>query len=225
MLRTELRATTADGCNGLVARVERIDRVEVANALPVDGRGFFAILTVTVDGSGLDAMAFEEVDDVHAIDLQPLPAVEGIYQVLVRIDVGMTCLLTTLTAQDAIPHRITGDGATVDVVISTRDWTHLKEVATAIEDRHGPIELVGTTQTDAIGFALGSDKLAHNVLGTLSDDQLKALEAAYRMGYFRVPQEVTSRDVAKELEISRSTLSERLRRAENNLCELLFGEL
>jgi len=59
--------------------------------------------------------------------------------------------------------------------------------------------------------------------GKLSDDQLEVLETAYQMGYFKVPQEVTAEEIASELDISRSTLSERLRRVEHNICELLFG--
>lgn len=106
---------------------------------------------------------------------------------------------------------------------SVRDWNHLKEVAGAIEDEHGSLELVGTTQTESIGYPLGGNKIRQSISGKLSDEQLEVLETAYQMGYFKVPQEVTAEEIAGELDISRSTLSERLRRVEHNFCALLFG--
>ena len=125
--------------------------------------------------------------------------------------------------KEAIPHRIVSQNAHLNVVATVRDWTHLKEVAGTIESEHGSLELVGTTQTETIGFPLGGNKIKRNMSGKLSDKQLEVLETAYQMGYFRVPQEVTAEEIANELDISRSTLSERLRRVEHNFCELLFG--
>jgi len=132
-------------------------------------------------------------------------------------------VLSLLTENKAIPHTIVGTDSHLDVVASVRDWTHLKEVAATIEDNHGSLELVGTTQTESIGFPLGSNKVKQSISGKLSDNQLEVLETAYRLGYFKVPQEVTAEEIAEELDISRSTLSERLRRVEHSFCALLFG--
>lgn len=53
----------------------------------------------------------------------------------------------------------------------------------------------------------------------LTDDQHDVLKLAYERGYFRVPRDATAQDLAKELNITHQSVSERLRRAEENLVE------
>jgi len=53
----------------------------------------------------------------------------------------------------------------------------------------------------------------------LSDRQLEALRTAYERGYFEVPRQTSLDTIAAELEISASSLSERLRRAQTHLFE------
>lgn len=47
---------------------------------------------------------------------------------------------------------------------------------------------------------------------TLTDAQREALVAAYQLGYFKIPRETTLRELADELGISDTALSQRLRR-------------
>jgi predicted DNA binding protein len=56
----------------------------------------------------------------------------------------------------------------------------------------------------------------------LSDKQREALLAAYREGYFDVPQRASLDDVAATLDISRSAFAERLRRAQSHLIEHFY---
>ncbi|MUV90398.1 DNA-binding protein [Halapricum sp. CBA1109] len=53
----------------------------------------------------------------------------------------------------------------------------------------------------------------------LTDRQQEALRIAYEMGYFDIPREASLDDIAAELDISPSSLSERLRRAQTHLIE------
>ncbi|MUV89743.1 hypothetical protein GJ629_07410 [Halapricum sp. CBA1109] len=59
--------------------------------------------------------------------------------------------------------------------------------------------------------------------GRLTDAQFDALVTAYEMGYFEEGRQVTQADVAAELGICRSSLSERLRRAQQELVEHRLG--
>ena len=43
------------------------------------------------------------------------------------------------------------------------------------------------------------------------------MTAAYEMGYYEVPREVSTADVAAELGVDASTVTEHLQRAEHNL--------
>ncbi|QPV61534.1 helix-turn-helix domain-containing protein [Halosimplex litoreum] len=53
----------------------------------------------------------------------------------------------------------------------------------------------------------------------LTDAQREAVRTAHRLGYFEIPRTATLDDVAAELDISASSLSERLRRAQTHLVE------
>lgn len=57
----------------------------------------------------------------------------------------------------------------------------------------------------------------------LTDSQFEALVTAYEMGYFDESKRVTHSEIADELGISRSSLSERLRRAEHELVQERLG--
>ncbi|ATW89018.1 putative DNA binding protein [Halohasta litchfieldiae] len=53
----------------------------------------------------------------------------------------------------------------------------------------------------------------------LTDRQTEALRTAYELGYFDIPRGASLEDVATELDISASSVSERLRRAQTQLIE------
>lgn len=56
--------------------------------------------------------------------------------------------------------------------------------------------------------------------GGLTDAQLAAVRTAYELGYFEIPRRASLEDVADELDISASSCSERLRRAQTHLVEI-----
>jgi predicted DNA binding protein len=53
----------------------------------------------------------------------------------------------------------------------------------------------------------------------LTDPQHEALRTAYELGHFEIPRRASLEDVAAELDISASSVSERLRRAQSKLIE------
>lgn len=53
----------------------------------------------------------------------------------------------------------------------------------------------------------------------LTDRQREALRIAYELGYFEIPREATLEDVAVALDVTASSVSERLRRAQTQLVE------
>lgn len=54
-------------------------------------------------------------------------------------------------------------------------------------------------------------------LDSLTDRQREMVETAYEMGYYEVPREVSTEELAEELGVDGSTVSEGLQRAERNL--------
>jgi predicted DNA binding protein len=223
MLRIEFQIRLAGISSRIVDIDDQVGSVEIDNALPVAGDSVFLFLTAQFDSDISKTELAEKLSDIQIIDMSKAEVNQHTYYLGVVAPLSDASVLSILTENQAIPHRIVGRNAHLDVVASVRDWNHLKEVAGTIEDEHGSLELVGTTQTETLGFPLGGNKIKQSMSGKLSDKQLEVLETAYKMGYFKVPQEVTAEEIASELDISRSTLSERLRRVEHNFCELLFG--
>ncbi len=54
-------------------------------------------------------------------------------------------------------------------------------------------------------------------LDRLTDRQREVIQTAYDMGYYEVPREVSTDDVAAEFDLDSSTVAEHLQRAERNL--------
>ncbi|GKZ16112.1 helix-turn-helix domain-containing protein [Haladaptatus sp. T7] len=223
MLRIQFRVHLAGISAQLFAVEDQVESIEIDNALPVTGDAVFLFLTVQFDSEVSEERLSNQLPNLQIVDIAQAEVNEHTYYLGVMADLADASVLSLLTENQAIPHRIIGKNYHLDVMASVRDWNHLKEVASTIEDEHGSLELIGTTQTENIGFPLGGNKIKQSMSGKLSDEQLEVLEKAYQMGYFKVPQEVTAEEIASELDISRSTLSERLRRVEHNFCALLFG--
>jgi len=97
-----------------------------------------------------------------------------------------------------------------------------RTLADMIQERFGTFELLSVNQVETTGEALGSGQLGRVLRNELTAEQLTVLRTAHRMGYFDVPREASADDIAAELEIAQSTLSERLRLAEKQLFDLVF---
>lgn len=72
------------------------------------------------------------------------------------------------------------------------------------------------------GFEFDLERLSepgYEALDLLTDRQREALVAAREMGYFDIPRRASTADVAAELGITASSLSERLRRAQGHLVD------
>lgn len=223
MLRIEFQLGLAGIPSQLFETGEAVKSIEIDNALPVAGSAAFLFLTVQSTSALSEDALSSELSNIEILDMTQAEVSSHTYYLGVVADLSEVSVLSLLTENKAVPHRIIAQNSQFEVVASVRDWNHLKEVASAVEDEYGSLELIGTTQTDRIGFPLGSNKIKQSMSGKLSDEQLQVLETVYQMGYFKVPQEVTAEEIASELDISRSTLSERLRRVQHNFCKLLFG--
>jgi len=72
---------------------------------------------------------------------------------------------------------------------------------------------------------LGAYEARDQPLDELTERQREVIEIAFEMGYYEVPREVSADDIASELDIDPSTVTEHLQRAERNLLgNLLSGE-
>ncbi|HZD44050.1 MAG TPA: helix-turn-helix domain-containing protein, partial [Methanomicrobiales archaeon] len=132
-------------------------------------------------------------------------------------------ILGIVLRQEAIPNRIVLTGDTLDVIVSARDWELFREIADEVQEKLDAFELKKVTEIENPGEPLDSGRLSELLVNKLTADQLAVLGTAYELGYFDVPRQKSAVEVAEALDISQSTFSERLRRAERNLFELIYG--
>lgn len=213
-----------------LARFIRIEAtfatIELDNAIYAgDGQWFEYLTLEPVDGDVSPEGELREVPGIEVLDIRTLGNAPPIYYSLLFVDEVETFLLFLTASNQAIPHRIVVDDSQLRAVVTLQDWNHLKEFADLLEETYDGFELLGTEQVETAGFPLGGEQLKHTVRGKLTTSQLMALEVAHQMGYFRVPQESTGREVADKLGISQSVASERLRHAQQRLFDILFGQV
>lgn len=132
-------------------------------------------------------------------------------------------ILGVILRQKAIPNRLKLHGEHFDAVVTVKVWEDFRRLADQIQEQFGRFELLSVNQVETTGEPLGSGKLGRVFRNELSHQQLAVLRAAHSMGYFDAPRKASADEIAEELDIAQSTLSERLRLAEKHVFDLVFS--
>lgn len=199
--------------------------IELDNVL--SGRAserWLAFLTVRTPSKTDLTAILATVETVEPVFVQQTSAISNTFYVLTFTSGLKPQLTITLLEHNAIPHRITVKDQRMSVIATVTSWQALKTLAEKIERQHQSFELIGVTETTEMTFPLGGSMLKYNLQGKLTSDQLLLIETAYQCGHFEVPQQATAEEVAQELNISQSTLSEQLRKAQNAVWDVIFGD-
>lgn len=197
-------------------------RVELDNAIYAGDGEWFEFVTLLA-GSDVSAAAIASHPVVSRIDSEVVDPASNARTFLVLAEETDRFVVTTLTGNGAVPLRVFLEDGSVTVTARFRDWNHFRALADEIEDRYATFELLETSRVEGIGYPLGSERLRFVIDGKLAEEHLLLLEVAYRMGFFEIPQEANGGQIAEELSVSQSAVSEKLRRAHRELCEFLFG--
>ncbi len=116
---------------------------------------------------------------------------------------------------------LTYDHGTLLARVVSLDESELTAVYRAVSESHAvTVEAkreIDTVTPDVPLLMLDS------ALPDLSESQAEALAAALEAGYYEIPRETTTAEVAAELDIARRTFEEHLRRAENKLVESMIA--
>lgn len=132
-------------------------------------------------------------------------------------------LLGMILRERAIPNRLVLSSDRFAGVVTVSEWEDFQRVADEMREQYGRFELQSVNQVETTGAPLGSGEIGRVVRNELSQDQLVVLQTAHEMGYFETPRKASADDIASKLDIAQSTLSERLRLAENQLFDLVFS--
>ena len=129
-------------------------------------------------------------------------------------------------ATDPLPLLIEVGGV-LDEAIGTRDgwWCRVR-----FPDRAAYQRVYRFYQDREIEFEFGrlvestvEEPGRNPILSMLTAEQREALVVAWQRGYFDIPRRTTLGELAEDLGISDTAVSERLRRAHASLCAYLFG--
>ncbi|EFW91119.1 Bacterio-opsin activator HTH domain protein [Haladaptatus paucihalophilus DX253] len=132
-------------------------------------------------------------------------------------------ILGVILREKGVPNRLKLHGDHFDGVVTVNVWEDFRRLADRIQEQFSRFELLSVNQVETTGEPLGSGQLGRVLRNELSQQQLTVLRAAHSMGYFDVPRQASADDIAEELDIAQSTLSERLRFAEKQLFDLVFS--
>ena len=204
--------------------IQDVDTVELDNAIYRGSQHWIEAITISGgNGEGLRG-TLEDDGSIDVIRLRRLSPGSETHHIVGFVREENPFIVTSLSENGAIPYRLVADSDRLTIVAVVRDWNHLKDLAASIEDEFEAFELLKTSPTQGAGYPLGLDSMKRVYRGKLTEEQLELLETAFRMGYFEVPRQATSEEIAAELGISQPSFSEQLRRTESSMLGLLFGE-
>ncbi|AFK19560.2 helix-turn-helix domain-containing protein [Haloferax mediterranei ATCC 33500] len=208
------------------ARIDDVRSIELDNAFYVEDGTWIESLTVS-SGTDFDpATLIEDISGVSLFYTQEIPTGPTnltIRRLTILANESYPFILGLVLRNEAIPNRILLQRDTFQVVITVRNWDRFRDLADNIQETLGAFELLSVNQIDEPGEPLDSGRLTEVLVTKLPEEQLAILETAYNRGYFEVPREASATDIAEEFDIAQSTMSERLRTAERNLLEIIYG--
>jgi len=168
-------------------------------------------------GSDLADVTVNAVGDECSVDLKPADS-DGIRRATGEI--GDDCLCHVFRQFGCVPHIRRVEDGTMLVTTYVDDRPVIREIVAELKAIFETVRLVrlavveGPEATEQVTFDLSS----------LTTKQRGSLELAVLRGYFDDDGDVALGDLADELNISKSALSQRLRTAQAKLVRDVFGE-
>ncbi|MFC6769554.1 helix-turn-helix domain-containing protein [Natrinema soli] len=206
--------------------LDDVRSIELDNAFYVEDGTWIESLTVASNVDFDPETVLEGISGVSLFYSSEIPTASAdleIRRLTILANESYPYILSLILRQEAIPTRIVLQNDVFEVVATTRDWDQFRSMADEIQETLGEFELVSVTQNEEPGEPLDSGRLTEVLVSKLTDDQLMVLETAYTHGYFDVPRGASETDLADELDVTQSTVNERLRTAERTLLELIYG--
>lgn len=201
------------------AELERIGLADVVDAVRDADLQEATELVCTGPGG---VLVVEVADPIPPTDLDAFEAIEWWERLAADPD-GVTYLCKVRAP--GLPSDFPGDefGLTHDVADVGTDGVDLTVLGTQ-ETISDSVALADEAGMDLLLKRLTSYRGESALLDTLTDRQREILETAYAKGYYAVPREATTADVAADVGVDPSTVTEHLQRAERNLLGQILGE-
>ncbi|WP_290819181.1 helix-turn-helix domain-containing protein [Halovivax sp.] len=128
------------------------------------------------------------------------------------------CICPVFSVHDCIASIRRFDSGSLEIEVTVPDRDELEAVVRALRETGATVRLRQiSTQTDGDG----DDGLELEVAG-ITDKQREAVLLAVEAGYYETPRRADLGDLAAELGVSKSAVSQRLSAVESNLVNSLF---
>jgi len=129
-------------------------------------------------------------------------------------DAGADCPCVCLGEFDTPVDRFFADAGDLEVVFHAESFDQLQTIVGEFRDRYREVDIQRLVRAPTGGTPRDTVFVDR---GKLTERQLEALRTAYEMGYFAQPRGANATDVADELDITPSTLTEHLTAAQRKL--------
>lgn len=148
--------------------------------------------------------------------LEPEPVFSYGTAELYRVTHGEDCPCACLGEFGCPIHRYTAENGELTVVFHAEGFDQLQELMATLRERYPDVDVQRLLQPPLSGSP--DDRVFIN-RGKLTDRQLEVLRKAYEEGYFEQPKRANATELAEQLGISQSTVTEHLVTAQKKLLE------
>ncbi|AHG01784.1 hypothetical protein HALLA_00405 (plasmid) [Halostagnicola larsenii XH-48] len=152
-------------------------------------------------------------------------SVDGVASATIDAETGRCELVvTTPTPEGLLAERggrvldTAADHGRVTVTVVCPDDRDVNALSSALEERY-PDASVGSIQSNRHPT---NTTTVGDLLASMTDKQLQAIELAYHSGYFERPREHNTTEIASKFGVSRATFTQHLRAAERKLLSRVF---
>lgn len=170
------------------------------------------VIEIAQSGSGVEQRLVNREDDLPSKCLAAMTGNDG-QQHLVEESVGDHCICPIFSQHDCIATIETVDSSGLVVSIAARDRDEFISIVADLRDADATPRLVQITHSN--------DPMEYQSLEfdveCITDKQREAIRIAVENGYYETPRRATLGDLAEQLDISRSAVSQRLTAVESKM--------
>ncbi len=215
---TELELAIDDEDDPLAALAGRADcTLELETVVPLSSDRATVFATVS------DAPADAVLD--AAADLESVASVRSIArrddESLFELTLEAETIATTVADHGGVVRSVSAAGERTRLVVELPRGSDVRAFVQRLRRGH-PTELLVRHERDRSTRTRRAFR--DELRDRLTDQQLRALEAAYYGGFFEWPRESTGEEIARSLGVSQPTFNRHFRTAERKLYTLLFDE-
>ncbi|WP_226013405.1 helix-turn-helix domain-containing protein [Halomicrobium salinisoli] len=184
--------------------------------LSADANTVISDVSTSVTRAGSTDARSEFLVDAEAVpdDYEHDPVFAYADRHLYRVTHDADCPCARLGEYETPVHRYFVTDGALEIVFHATDFDRLQTIVGELRDRYPDVDIQRLVRTSTEGSARDPVFVDR---GKLTDRQLEVLRTAYEMGYFERPRGANATEVADELDVTPSTVTEHLLAAQSKL--------